>query len=230
MDQALDGTVLAAREAGRDFATGGVVVHAVRDVTLDVLPGELVVLLGRSGSGKTTLLNLLGGLDTPTHGAIYLEGRDMATLSSAELAQVRQRKLGFVFQSFGLLPLLSALENVELPLRIAGDGRRDRESRARAALETVGMLHRLRHRPYELSGGEQQRVAVARAIVHSPPIILADEPTAELDSANSKAIFALLSQVVEQQRTAAVVATHDRMALEVAHRVLELEDGALVSR
>ncbi len=229
MGQALDGTIVAARDAGREFRVGGAIVHAVHGVSLDVTPGELVVVLGRSGSGKTTLLNLLGGLDSPTTGAVYFQGRDLATFSGAELAQLRQHSLGFVFQSFGLLPLLSAQENVELPLRIAGRGRKEREERARQALETVGLLHRLRHRPYELSGGEQQRVAVARAIVHRPPLILADEPTAELDSVNSKAIFALLDQIVRQERTAILVATHDRAALEKAHRVLELEDGRVVS-
>ena len=229
MNQIPEDAVVAARGVGREFAVGGEVVHAVRDVSLDIFPAEVVVLLGRSGSGKTTLLNLLGGLDTPTEGVVYLRGRDLSTFSASELAQMRRTDLGFVFQTFGLLPLLSAQENVELPLRIAGASRSERERLARVALDTVGLLHRVRHRPYELSGGEQQRVAIARAIVNKPPLILADEPTAELDSVSASSIFSLLSEIVVQERLAVVVATHDRAVLDVAHRVLELEDGALVS-
>ncbi|MCI0769889.1 MAG: ABC transporter ATP-binding protein [Chloroflexi bacterium] len=229
MNQIPEDAVVAARGVGRDFAVGGEVVHAVRDVSLDIFPAEVVVLLGRSGSGKTTLLNLLGGLDTPTEGVVYLRGRDLSTFSASELAQMRRTDLGFVFQTFGLLPLLSAQENVELPLRIAGASRSERERLARVALDTVGLLHRVRHRPYELSGGEQQRVAIARAIVNKPPLILADEPTAELDSVSASSIFSLLAEIVVQDRLAVVVATHDQAVLDVAHRVLKLEDGALVS-
>ena len=222
------GPVLSALGVSREFSVGSETVHAVRDITLDVYPGEMVALLGRSGSGKTTLLNLLGGLDNPTRGVVHFEGRDMAAMSPAELAALRRTKLGFVFQSFGLLPLLSAQENVELPLRIAGLGRREQERMTREALDTVQLLHRMRHRPYELSGGEQQRVAIARAMVLRPPLILADEPTAELDSTTSRAIFALLSDVVASEQMTVVVATHDRVVLDVVHRVLELEDGELV--
>ena len=229
MNQIPEDAVVAARGVGREFAVGGEVVHAVRDVSLDIFPAEVVVLLGRSGSGKTTLLNLLGGLDTPTEGVVYLRGRDLSTFSASELAQMRRTDLGFVFQTFGLLPLLSAQENVELPLRIAGASRSERERLARVALDTVGLLHRVRHRPYELSGGEQQRVAIARAIVNKPPLILADEPTAELDSVSASSIFSLLAEIVVQDRLAVVVATHDQAVLDVAHRVLKLEDGAVVS-
>ncbi len=229
MNQIPEDAVVAARGVGREFAVGGEVVPAGRDVSLDIVPAEVVVLLGRSGSGKTTLLNLLGGLDTPTEGVVYLRGRDLSTFSASELAQMRRTDLGFVFQTFGLLPLLSAQENVELPLRIAGASRSERERLARVALDTVGLLHRVRHRPYELSGGEQQRVAIARAIVNKPPLILADEPTAELDSVSASSIFSLLAEIVVQDRLAVVVATHDQAVLDVAHRVLKLEDGAVVS-
>ena len=222
------GPVLSALGVSREFSVGSETVHAVRDITLDVYPGEMVALLGRSGSGKTTLLNLLGGLDNPTRGVVHFEGRDMAAMSPGELAALRRTKLGFVFQSFGLLPLLSAQENVELPLRIAGLGRREQDRMTHEALDTVGLLHRMRHRPYELSGGEQQRVAIARAMVLQPPLILADEPTAELDSTTSRGIFALLSDVVASEQMTVVVATHDRVVLDVVHRVLELEDGELV--
>lgn len=228
MTQPADGTLISARETGRRFLSGSQMVDALRDVSMDLFPGELVAVIGRSGSGKTTLLNLLGGLDSPTTGTVYFEGRDMASLSGGELTHLRRHKLGFIFQSFGLLPLLSAQENVELPLRISDVPRQLREERTRQALDTVGLLHRMKHRPYELSGGEQQRVAIARAIVHKPPLILADEPTAELDSATAKTIFSLLAQVVLRDRVTVVVATHDRTVLDVAQRVLELRDGTLV--
>ena len=227
MAQPADGAMVSARNLGREFILGGQPVGAVRDVTMDLFPGELVAVIGRSGSGKTTLLNLLGGLDTPTSGAVHFEGRDLAALSEAELTGLRREKLGFVFQSFGLLPLLSAYENVELPLRIAGMSRQDRDSRTRQTLDIVGLGHRMKHRPYELSGGEQQRVAIARAIVHRPPLILADEPTAELDSATAKGIFDLLQQVVYADKVTVLVATHDRLIVDVANRVLELRDGML---
>ena len=222
-----DGAIVSARDISRAFMLGGEEVHAVRGVSMELYAGELVAIIGRSGSGKTTLLNLLGGLDNPSSGLVYLDGHDLALMSEKEQTRVRREKLGFVFQSFGLLPLLSAYENVELPLRIAGMGRHDRDARTRQALDTVGLNHRLRHRPYELSGGEQQRVAIARAIVHRPPLILADEPTAELDSATATGIFDLLRQVVYTDKVTVVVATHDRLITDVAHRVLEIQDGAL---
>ena len=224
-----DDAVLSARGLSREFRAGAEIVHAVRPIDVDIFPGEFVALLGRSGSGKTTLLNLLGGLDSPSGGAVFFEGRDMAKLSPRETSTIRQSKLGFIFQSFGLLPLLSAYENVELPMRIAGVARGERDRAVRAAIDLVGLAHRLRHRPYEMSGGEQQRVAIARAIVRRPPVILADEPTAELDSATAKGIFALLVEIVERERIAIVVATHDRLVLDAAHRVLELKDGALAA-
>ena len=226
----IEGAALSARDVNRDFLLGGQTVHAVSGISLDLFPGELVALMGRSGSGKTTLLNLLGGLDAPTSGKVYIEGRALATLSGGEVARLRRDKLGFIFQSFGLLPLLSAYENVELPLRIAGRPRHERDAMVKEALEKVGIAHRMRHRPYELSGGEQQRVAIARAIVHKPPVILADEPTAELDSATAKGIFELLRQVVFSEKVAVVVATHDRLALTVAHQVLALQDGRIAAK
>lgn len=225
---ASDGTLLSARGLTREFSVGGQKVYAVRELDLEVYPGEFVALLGRSGSGKTTLLNLLGGLDRPTAGSVFLEGKDLATLGEQEMAALRRHKLGFIFQSFGLLPLLSAHENIDLPLRIAGLGRGERERLTKAALETVGLTRRARHRPYELSGGEQQRVAIARAIAHHPPLILADEPTAELDSVTAKTIFTLLATVIANEGITVVVATHDRMVQDVAHRVIALEDGRFV--
>ena len=228
MEGPLEGAILAARAVERTFLVGGQPVHALSGVSLDLFPGEMVGLMGRSGSGKTTLLNVLGGLDSPTSGSIFIEGKDVAGISGKKQTEMRRSKLGFVFQSFGLLPLLSAFENVELPLRIAGAGRRDRETRTKEALDIVGMGHRMRHRPYELSGGEQQRVAIARAIVHRPAVILADEPTAELDSVTAKAIFDLLRDVVATDKIAIMVATHDRLAASALHRILHIEDGKIL--
>lgn len=219
--------VVSARNLSRAFSLAGEEVLAVRDASVEILSGELVAIIGRSGSGKTTLLNLLGGLDIPSSGTVFLGGHDLMSMSERERTQVRREKLGFVFQSFGLLPLLSAYENVELPLRIVGMGRQDRDDRTRQVLDVVGLSHRLRHRPYELSGGEQQRVAIARAIVHRPQLVLADEPTAELDSTTARDIFDLLSQVVSQDKSTIVVATHDRLVGGVAHRLFEIQDGVL---
>ena len=177
--------VLAAVNVGRVYRLGSEDIVAVDDVSLDVPAGKFIALVGRSGSGKTTLLNLMAGLDQATSGSILFEDRDMADMSENELIELRRHKIGFVFQSFGLLPLLSAFENVELPLRISGAGSREREQRTNEALEMVGLAARSRHRPYELSGGEQQRVAIARAMVIRPSLMLADEPTGELDSSNA---------------------------------------------
>ena len=201
---------------------------AVHDVNMEVRPGQFIAVVGRSGSGKTTLLNLLAGLDKATSGKVLFENKDLATMSAGELTEIRRHKIGFVFQSFGLLPLLSAFENVELPLRISGAPIRDRERRAREALEMVGLSGRARHRPYELSGGEQQRVAIARAVVAEPPLILADEPTGELDSVNATAIFGLFAEMVSERGISVVAATHDAALLNIADEVREMRDGAML--
>jgi ABC-type lipoprotein export system ATPase subunit len=212
----------------RQFKLGAEEVWAVRDVSLTVAPGEFLALIGRSGSGKTTLLNLIAGLDRPTEGEVALDGRRIDRMSERELTELRRKELGFVFQSFGLLPLLSAVENVELPLRIAGVGPGERSRRAREALQAVGLSRRAGHRPYELSGGEQQRVAIARAIATNPRLILADEPTGELDSTTARAIFDLLRGIARDQHITVVSCTHDRIVMELADRVEELEDGRLL--
>ena len=170
----------------RIFGSGETAVAAVNEVTLDVPRGEFLAITGRSGSGKTTLLNLMAGLDQPTSGSVSFDGRDLVAMAEAELVSLRRHRVGFVFQSFGLMPLLSAFENVELPLHIGGIPWRERRKRATEALEMVGLGARARHRPYELSGGEQQRVAIARALVHGPDVVFADEPTGELDSRHSR--------------------------------------------
>ncbi len=211
----------------RTYYLGSEEINALKGVSLTVMPGQFIAVIGRSGSGKTTLLNILAGLDKPTSGKVMFENRDIADMGEHDLTELRRHKIGFVFQSFGLLPLLSAFENVELPLRIAGVRARAREERTREALEIVGLLNRAKHRPYELSGGEQQRIAIARAIVNEPPLILADEPTGELDSNNARSIFGLFKEMVQNRGISVVSATHDSTLLEMADEVKEIRDGQL---
>ena len=222
----MSGAIISATGLSRAFAGGGATVWAVNGVSLEVGDGELVAFTGRSGSGKTTLLNLLSGLDRPTDGAAFFRGQDLSQMPERELLELRRRKIGFVFQSFGLMPLLSAQENVELPLHIAGVSWRERRRRAREALESVGLGPRGRHRPYELSGGEQQRVSIARALVANPEVVFADEPTGELDTATARAITAILREISAQGATV-IAATHELALAEAADRRLEMTDGML---
>ena len=222
--------LIVALHVNRTFRLAGETVHAVRDVSLEIRRGEFVAIVGRSGSGKTTLLNLMAGLDQPTSGQAFFEGRDLSDMGEAEMTRLRRQRLGFVFQSFALLPLLSAYENVELPLRIAGVGARDRGERATEVLDMVGLRRRAKHRPFELSGGEQQRIAIARAVVMRPAIILADEPTGELDSANAAAIFGLFREMVDGEGMSIVATTHDRTLLDLADSVYDMHDGAIELR
>ncbi len=223
------GASVEVRGVSRLFTIGSEEVWAVRDVSLAIDPGEFVAFVGRSGSGKTTLLNLIAGLDRPTVGEVYIDERRVDTMREHELNELRRHRLGFIFQSFGLLPLLSAQENVELPLRIAGYKHAERVKRARRVLEMVGLGRRAEHRPYELSGGEQQRVAIARALATEPALMLADEPTGELDSATATAIFTLLREIARSEGITIVTCTHDRLVMEMASRVEELADGRLVT-
>jgi ABC-type lipoprotein export system ATPase subunit len=225
----MSGAGVEAREVSRKFLLGGEEVWAVHGISLTVAPGEMLALVGRSGSGKTTLLNILAGLDRPTTGEVFIDGTRIDTMPERELTELRRHKLGFVFQSFGLLPLLSAHENVELPLRIAGFKHGERVRRAKRALEIVGLTRRAEHRPYELSGGEQQRVAIARALATEPRLILADEPTGELDSATAMAVFGLLRELARTQGITVITCTHDRLVMEQADRVEELADGRIVT-
>ena len=202
---------------------------AVNQVTLDIHPGSFLAVVGRSGSGKTTLLNLLSGLDRPTGGEVFFQGRDLTTLPEAELVELRRSKIGFVFQSFGLMPLLSALENVELPLHIRGASWRERRRRAQEALDMVGLGPRSRHRPYELSGGEQQRVSIARALVTGADVIFADEPTGELDTTTAVSIGETLRDVARERGATVIVATHDLILAEISDRIVELVDGEIIS-
>jgi putative ABC transport system ATP-binding protein len=209
---------------------GDALVHAVDDVTVSVRPKEFVALLGSSGSGKSTLLNLMAGLDRPSSGAIFAHGRNLAEMSSEDLAQHRSHTIGMVFQAFNLLPRMTLEENVELPLRLAEVDRNDRAGRVREAVERVRLSARLTHRPSELSGGEQQRAALARALVNRPTILLADEPTGNLDSATGDAILHLLQEINESLGMTIVMVTHDRdRAARYAHRIITMGDGKLLS-
>lgn len=203
-------------------------VAALRGISLQVEAGTFVALKGRSGSGKTTLLNCLGGLDRPTSGRILIFDQDLSDLNDAEITQWRRERLGFVFQSFGLLPTLSAFENVELLLRLSGRIRTERIQRSQDCLELVGLKKFIHHRPYELSGGQQQRLAIARALANHPRLILADEPTGELDSSTAREIFALLKRIAEEESTCLLVASHDPLIDEYAHRIIVLQDGQVV--
>ena len=220
--------VVDVRDVSRRFRVGSEDIWAVRDASLQVRRGEFVALIGRSGSGKTTLLNMIAGLDQPTGGEVFVDGENITSYNESQLTQLRRHRIGFVFQSFGLLPLLSAYENVELALRIAGAGIRERRRRAERLLEQVGLAGRARHRPYELSGGEQQRVAIARALANAPALILADEPTGELDSTTAVSIFSLLHDLVVDEGVTIITTTHDRTVMELVPRVEEMRDGRLL--
>ncbi len=217
-------TIISVRAASRVYPVGATRVTALKEVTLEVPKGILGALRGRSGSGKTTLLNLIGGLDQPTTGEIFLFGQSLSHRSSAELASLRRPRIGFVFQSFAIMPNFSALENVELMLRIAGV-QRERRSRAMRCLEIVGLGSWAHHRPWEMSGGQQQRVAIARALATRPDLILADEPTGELDSVTGRQIFALFRYIVDYEGITVLMTSHDPMIEEYAHVVYELSDG-----
>ncbi len=222
--------VISAQGVSRVFGSGATAVTALSDINLTVEPGEFLAVTGRSGSGKTTLLNLLSGLDRPSAGTVRFHGDDLAGMREADLVEMRRHKIGFVFQSFGLMPLLSAQENVELPLHIGGMSWRERTQRAHDALKAVGLGNRARHRPFELSGGEQQRVSIARALVAGPEVVFADEPTGELDTATARSIAETLGEVAASRRATVIVATHDLGLAATARRRLDLVDGEIVSQ
>jgi putative ABC transport system ATP-binding protein len=212
----------------RVYHLGGEDVHAINGVTLDIWPQQMTAIVGRSGSGKTTLLNLIAGLDTPTRGEVWVLGRKLGEMDEAAKLTLRRETLGFIFQSFGLLPLLTAAENVSVPLRMRHLDRQARETRVAEALDWVGLTRRARHRPYELSGGEQQRVAIARALAARPQIVLADEPTGQLDSQTGRRILDLLRRLVTERTITVVIVSHDPQVIREADIVHELRDGHLL--
>jgi putative ABC transport system ATP-binding protein len=215
------------RDVTRTFGTGDTAVPALRGVTCWVKRGQLTALVGRSGSGKTTLLNIIGGLDRPTSGTVVVAGQDVTAMNERERTLLRRETVSFIFQSFGLIPILSAAENVGIPLRIVGASPRDRERRVRDMLAVVGLTDHSRQRPNELSGGQQQRVAIARALAGRPQLLIADEPTGQLDSQTGRQIMRLLHTVVRSEGITALVATHDPELIELADSALRLEDGRL---
>ncbi|MFD9031976.1 ABC transporter ATP-binding protein [Streptomyces sp. NPDC059567] len=212
----------------RSYGTGAAAVHALRGVSFDIPRGELVALKGRSGSGKTTLLNLVGGLDSPDGGRITIGGTDLAELGENGLLELRRDRIGFIFQSFGLIPILTAAENVGVPLRLRRADPKEREERIALLLALVGLADHAAQRPGELSGGQQQRVAIARALANRPALLIADEPTGQLDAETGLAVMELLRAVVRGEGVTALVATHDTQLLGLADRVLELSDGEII--
>jgi putative ABC transport system ATP-binding protein len=222
------GEMVAVREVSRVFGSEPTAVHALRQISLTVRKGQLVALCGRSGSGKTTLLNIIGGLDSPTSGAVEIGGRDITRMTERERTAMRRHTVAFIFQSFGLIPILSAAENVGVPLRIAGVTPAKRERRVRMMLAIVGLSEHAAQRPDELSGGQQQRVAIARALAGSPELLIADEPTGQLDLETGRQILRLLLTVVRSEGITAIVATHDDALIDLADEVLRLGDGSIV--
>ena len=222
--------LIEAREVSRTFGHGDTAVHAVRGASFTVSRGQLAALTGRSGSGKTTLLNIVGGLDTPTSGEVLVGGRNVAAMPARDRTLLRRSVVSFIFQSFGLISMLSAAENVGIPLRIAGVPRAEREERVTLLLAVVGLDGHARQRPNELSGGQQQRVAIARALAVRPELLIADEPTGQLDSETGRQIMRLLRTVVAAEGVTVLVATHDQALHDIADEVFYLEDGRLTRR
>jgi len=223
-----NGYVVETRDLVREYPVGTGVVRAVDGISLAIEPGQLVAVRGRSGSGKTTLLSLIGALDRPTSGSAHVAGMPVSEMPEGQLVGFRRSTIGFIFQSFGLLPILSAAENVEIPLRLVAEEPRKRDSRVKELLEMVGLADRMGHRPFELSGGEQQRVAIALALANRPRLLLADEPTGQLDSHTGHDVMALIRTIVQREGTTALVATHDPALIGLADRVIELRDGRVV--
>jgi putative ABC transport system ATP-binding protein len=221
--------LLTVRNVERSFDTGSQKIRVLKGINLELYSQQLIMLRGRSGSGKTTLMNLMGGLDTPTEGEIYFKGHPFHKWDDDKRTEVRRRDIGFIFQAYALMPLLSAYENVELSLRMANTPRTEWKSRVTSCLDLVGLSKRMHHRPFELSGGEQQRVAIAKAIAHRPSLLLADEPTAELDSQMAAQVMQVFKEIVVSQNVTICMTTHDPTIMEVADHVYEMVDGVFVT-
>ena len=223
-----DETVIHVEDLVKTYRLGKVSIPALRGISFDVKRGEFLVVMGPSGSGKTTLLNLLGAIDKPTSGRIFIDGKDVTILGEGELTKLRRHKIGFIFQFYNLIPSLTALENVELPMLTAGVSRKDASKRALQLVETVGLTGRVGHLPDELSGGEQQRVAIARALANKPSVILADEPTGDLDTKTGMEIVEVLYGTSKKEKATVVVVTHDPMITEEADGILQMRDGQII--
>lgn len=219
--------VVDAKDLKKVYVMGDVEVHALRGLSIQIARGEVVSIMGPSGSGKSTLMNMLGCLDRPSSGEYYLDGEAVADLNDDQLADIRNRKVGFVFQSFNLLPRATALSNVELPLRYSSISGRERRERAREALAAVGLADRMDHRPSELSGGQQQRVAMARALINNPSIVMADEPTGNLDTKSGDEIMQLLLKLNQELDTTLIIVTHDPEVAEFTDRIVTIRDGVV---
>lgn len=217
--------VIRVRQVTKELPMGKVTVHALRGVDLDIYAREMVAVVGPSGSGKSTLLGLIGGLDTPTHGKIELDGVDITRMNEDQLTEIRNEKIGFIFQFFNLIPTLTALENVALPIQFARKPQFNPEKRARELLDLLGLKDRMRHKPTELSGGQQQRVAIARALANNPPILLADEPTGNLDSEAGQVVLEALKRIQKEAGTTVVIVTHDPDFASFTDRTVTLIDG-----
>lgn len=224
----MEKTLIQLQDICKVYNPGENEVRALDHINLEIKEGELVAIIGQSGSGKSTLMNMLGCLDVPTSGLYYLHGQDVSHLKDNELSAIRNKEIGFIFQGFNLIANLNAIENVELPLIYRGIGKQERRKLAKEALEMVGLAHRMDHKPSEMSGGQQQRVAIARAIAAKPPVILADEPTGNLDSASSKEILQILKDLHSGGRTVILI-THDDGIAEQAHRIIRIMDGKIES-
>ncbi|MFX0093804.1 MAG: ABC transporter ATP-binding protein [Candidatus Hodarchaeota archaeon] len=216
------------KQVHRDYFVGDQTIHALNGINLTISEGEAVFILGPSGSGKSTLLNIIGGLEVPSDGAVYVQNQNLAELSDSTLCQIRRQIIGYVFQFFHLHPQLSALENIELPMLIAGVKRAQREIRARELLEIVGLSKRADHYPHELSGGEKQRIGIARALANNPKVILADEPTGDMDSITGRAIVDLFEKLNRDYNKTFVIVTHDESLVDKGMRLIRLEDGKIV--
>ncbi|SFB36315.1 putative ABC transport system ATP-binding protein [Cohnella sp. OV330] len=221
--------LLSVRGVERSFDVGGQKLRVLKGINLTLEPNQLIMLKGRSGSGKTTLMNLMGGLDRPTEGEIFFQGKPFHAWNDDKRTEIRRKDIGFIFQAYALMPLLSAYENVELSLRMAKKPRSEWKSRVTACLELVGLAKRMHHRPFEMSGGEQQRVAIAKAIAHRPSLLLADEPTAELDSQMAAQVMAVFREIVRTENVTICMTTHDTTIMEVADHVYEMVDGVFVA-
>lgn len=221
-------TIIQVKNVTKTYKIGEVETHALNGVSLDVAAGEFTALVGPSGSGKTTLLQLIGVLDKPDSGTVKINGEDVTNLKSNKRADLRKKDIGFIFQFFALVPVLSAYENVELPLLLNGVGTKERKERAMALLDAVGLSDRAKHRPDQLSGGEQQRVAIARALASEPVMVLADEPTANLDTANGQHAMDIMQSLNETTGTAFIFATHDPRVMDYAKRVVKMQDGRII--